>query len=48
MDAESVTVLIELFAQVAGPAFGIALTFGMGAKIVKSLLSMGLDGKFKI
>lgn len=48
MDAEAVSALINIFAGIAGPAFGIALVFGMGGKIVKSLLSMGLDGKFKL
>lgn len=48
MDAATVTSLIEIFTELAVPAFGIAFTFGFGAKIIKSLLSMGLDGRFKI
>lgn len=40
--------IVELFAEIAGPAFGVAFVFGMGAKIVHSFLSMGLDGKFKL
>lgn len=48
MDAATVSALIEIFKDLAIPAFGIAFTFGFGAKIIKSLLSMGLDGRFKI
>lgn len=42
------TEIITLFAQIAGPAFGIAFVFGFGAKLVSSFLSMGLDGNFKL
>lgn len=40
--------IIEIFASIAVPAFSVAFVFGMGGKIVHSLLSMGLDGRFKL
>lgn len=40
--------VIALFAEIAGPAFGVAFVFGLGSKLVHSFLSMGLDGKFKL
>ena len=43
-----ITEIIAIFKDIAVPAFSIALVFGLGAKIVRSLLSMGMDGKFKI
>lgn len=48
MDAETISTIVGLFADLAVPAFSIAFIFAFGGKIVKSLLSMGLDGKFKI
>lgn len=47
MDIDVAT-LISLFADIAGPAFAVAFTFGFGAKLVHSFLSMGLDGRFKL
>lgn len=44
----NVTAIIECFAQIAGPAFSVAFVFAFGAKLVKSFLSMGFDGKFKL
>lgn len=40
--------IIRIFASVAIPAFGVAFVFAFGEKIVRSLLSMMLGGKFKI
>ena len=40
--------IIKIFASVAIPAFGVAFVFAFGEKIVRSLLSMMLGGKFKI
>lgn len=48
MSAEAVSAVVALFGDIAVPAFGIAFAFGFGAKLVKSLLNMGLDGKFKL
>lgn len=43
-----VSALIQIFADIAVPAFTVAFVFGFGAKLVHSLLSMGLDGRFKL
>lgn len=43
-----VSVIVSLFAQIAGPAFTVAFVFAFGAKLVHSFLSMGFDGKFKL
>lgn len=40
--------VIDLFAQIAGPAFGVAFVFAFGSKLVHSFLSMGFDGRFKL
>lgn len=40
--------IINLFTQIAEPAFAVAFVFGFGGKIVNSFLSMSLDGWFKI
>ncbi len=40
--------VISLFAEIAGPAFGVAFVFGFGSKLIHSFLSMGLDGRFKL
>lgn len=48
MSAEAITVLVGLFAELAAPAFAIAFVFAFGSKIVRSLLNMGMDGKFKL
>ena len=48
MSQEAVSAVIALFAQIAVPAFGVGFTFAFGAKLVRSLLNMGLDGKFKL
>ncbi len=44
----NVTDIIECFTLIAGPAFSVAFVFAFGAKLVKSFLSMGFDGKFKL
>lgn len=43
-----VTGIIEIFGYIAIPAFSVAFVFGLGGKMVHSLLSMGLDGRFKL
>lgn len=48
MSSEAVSAVVALFADIAVPAFGIAFTFAFGAKLIRSLLNMGLDGKFKL
>lgn len=48
MTAEAVSAVVGLFGEVAVPAFGIAFVFAFGSKLVRSLLNMGLDGKFKL
>ncbi len=39
--------LLNLFRELAIPAFQIALVFGLGGKIVKSFLRMRLGGEVK-
>lgn len=48
MTAEAVSAIVSMFGDIAIPAFSIAFTFAFGAKLVRSLLNMGLDGKFKL
>lgn len=48
MDAEAITAVVNIFGSIAVPGFAIAFVFAFGGKIVKSLLSMGFDGKFKL
>lgn len=40
--------IIDVFAQIAGPAFSVAFVFAFGGKLVRSFLNMGFDGKFKL
>lgn len=40
--------VIGLFGDLAIPAFGVAFVFAFGGKLVRSFLSMGFDGKFKL
>ena len=40
--------IIEIFSQIAGPAFSVAFVFAFGSKLVRSFLGMGFDGKFKL
>ena len=49
IDVSSMSVLVtDVIAPLCGAAFGIAFVFAMGGKIVKSLLDMGLHGRFRI
>lgn len=48
MDADSIRVVIQLFADIAGPAFSVAFVFAFGGKLVKSFLNMAFDGKFRL
>lgn len=48
MDSGTISAVIDLFAQLAGPAFSVAFVFAFGAKLVRSFLGMAFDGKFKL
>ena len=39
--------LIDIFGEIAIPAFQIALVFGFGGKIIKSFLRMAFGGEMK-
>lgn len=41
-------VALELFKELAVPAFQLAFVFGFGAKIIRSFLDMALNGKFRL
>lgn len=48
MSADTISAVIQLFADLAGPAFGVAFVFAFGGKLVRSFLNMSFDGKFKL
>ena len=48
MSAEAVSAVVQLFGDIAVPAFTVAFVFAFCAKLVRSLLNMGFDGKFKL
>lgn len=48
MSADAVSAVVTLFGDIAVPAFTVAFVFAFGAKLVRSLLNMGFDGKFKL
>ena len=41
-------VALELFQQLAIPAFEIAFVFGFGGYIIRKFLEMALGGKFRL
>lgn len=48
MSQEAISAVVALFGEIAVPAFAVAFVFAFGGKLIRSLLSMGLDGKFKL
>ena len=48
MSPDAISALVQLFGDIAVPAFSVAFVFAFGAKLVRSLLNMGFDGKFKL
>lgn len=40
--------ILDLFIELAIPAFKIALIFGFGSYIVRKFLDMALGGKFRL
>lgn len=40
--------VISLFAAYAVPAGAVAFTFALGTKLIKSFITMGLGGHFKL
>lgn len=48
MSSDAISALVQLFGDIAVPAFSVAFVFAFGAKLVRSLLNMGFDGKFKL
>ena len=48
MSPEDIGEIIKIFGDIAVPGFSVAFVFAFGGKIVRSLLNMGLDGKFKL
>lgn len=48
MSSDAITAVVQLFGDIAVPAFSVAFVFAFGAKLVRSLLNMGFDGKFKL
>lgn len=48
MSVDAINAVIGLFADIAGPAFGVAFVFAFGGKLVRSFLNMSFDGKFKL
>lgn len=48
MSTQEISAVIQLFSDIAVPAFSIAFIFAFGGKLVRSLLSMAFDGKFKL
>ena len=41
-------VALELFQELAVPAFEIAFVFGFGSYLVRTFLDMALNGRFKL
>ena len=41
-------VALELFKELAVPAFEIAFVFGLGSYIVRKFLDMALNGRFRL
>ena len=48
MSSDAISALVQLFGDIAVPAFSVAFVFAFGAKLVRSLLNMGFNGKFKL
>lgn len=48
MSAEAISAVVQMFGDIAVPAFSVAFVFAFGGKLVRSLLTMGFDGKFKL
>lgn len=48
MSTDAISAVVQLFGEIAVPAFSVAFVFAFGAKLVRSLLNMGFDGKFKL
>lgn len=48
MTSEAISAVVNLFAGLAGPAFGIAFIFAFGGKLVRSFLSMAFEGRFRL
>lgn len=48
MTSEAISVVVQCFADLAGPAFSIAFIFAFGGKLVRSFLSMSFDGRFRL
>lgn len=48
MSAEAISAVVQLFGELAVPAFSVAFIFAFGGKLVRSFLNAAFDGKYKL